>query len=930
VDAATGTIATIAGDGSQGFSGDGGPATQAQLSSLGGLATDKSGNLYIADNFNNRIRKVSLETGIIATVVGTGSRGYHGDGGPALAAELSNPLSVIVDPSGNLLIADSDNYRIRKVAASTGIITTIESGELFYGDTQHGFPCALALDAIGDLHIANSGISRIRRVPKNRLRETFFPLTNAFVLSLASPTGFRINATYDSSVPATAQAAFNDLIATYERAFTTNTTVNLNVTFGDTVLGQSLTQEQSVSYGAWRTAMIANANANPGNIFAAGAAASLPASDPIGNGNVLVNTANARALGLTANTAVDSTITFSNSITFEYNGVAASGEADFLDVAAHELNEALGISSALTGLADNSAIPQGDYSVEDYFRFSSAGTRGITTNPNAVVYFSYDGGNTNVAQFNQAYSAQGDSGLDRNDWIYGDYGCPASTMYVQNAITCLGQVVPVGSGPEITVLSALGYDSSVTQTITFGALGTVTFGAAPFTITATASSGLPVTFTSMTTNVCTVSASAVTIVAAGSCAITASQAGNVTYSAASSVTRSFAVNKAAQTIAFGAIGNAVFGLTPFPANATATSGLPVGFTSTTSVTCTMAGNSVTIVGAGTCSITASQSGNANYAAASPVVQSFTVSAGLAATGVSPAGGSAATQTFTFSFVDSIGFANISVVDVLINNYLDGQHGCYLALVPVNASSAYLYLVDDAGDGGYVSGSPLLLPSSGTLHNSQCTIDGSGSSISASGSSLTAALAVTFMAGFAGNKVVYMAARNNTQNSGWQAMGTWNIPGPSPAGPMVSGMNPARSTTMGQTYSFTFADTKGPSDLAVLDILTNSFLDGIGACYVAYVPTSATNGYLYLVDDAGDGGYAGGSPMRLSSGGILQNSQCSIITAGSSASASGNTSILSLQVAFASGFAGNRIFYAAARNNGAGNSGWQAIGSVTVP
>ena len=102
------------------------------------------------------------------------------------------------------------------------------------------------------------------------------------------------------------------------------------------------------------------------------------------------------------------------------------------------------------------------------------------------------------------------------------------------------------------------------------------------------------------------------------------------------------------------------------------------------------------------------------------------------------------------------------------------------------------------------------------------------------------------------------------------------------------MTPARSTSSGQTYTFTFTDTNGFSDLFVLDILTNSVLNGANACYIAYVPTTATNGYVYLVDDAGDGGYAPGSPVGLSSGSVLQNSQCAINTAASSASASGNT------------------------------------------
>jgi hypothetical protein len=617
---ATGVITTIAGNGAQGYSGDGGPATLAQFRFLGGMATDASDNLYIADNFNHRIRMVSAATGIVTTVAGNGVAGLAGDGGLGTHAELNNPLSVAVDNAGNLLIADSGNYRIRKVAVATGTISTTGNGGVVYPDTQHGYPCALAVDAAGNLYVADSGISRIRRVPANS-SDAGAPLP---IQTPASGGGFKINVSYDNTVPSAAKTAFNTVISTYESIFTTNVTVNIDVTFGNTDLGESDTEQQDFPYSTWRTAMMTNATANPGNTFAAAAAASLPASDPIGNGTVVVNTANARALGLNANTAVDCTITFSNAITFEYNGVAVSGEADFMDVAAHELDEGLGIGSALTGLADNSTIPTGYYEAEDYFRYSASGVRDITTDPNAVVYFSYDGGNTNLAQFNQAYSAQGANDLDRNDWIYGNFGCPATTVYVQDAIACLGQAVAIGTAPETTVLRSLGYDSSHPQTITFSALPGVTFGIAPFTLVAAATSGLTVIFTSTTLTVCTVSGSTLTVIAAGGCSITASQPGNANYSAAPNVIQGFTVSKAAQTITFGPLANTNLGVAPFSITASTTSGLTITFTSTTTGVCTVSGSTVTIVATGSCSITASQSGNTNYNAATPVSQSFTV------------------------------------------------------------------------------------------------------------------------------------------------------------------------------------------------------------------------------------------------------------------------------------------------------------------
>ncbi len=297
-------------------------------------------------------------------------------------------------------------------------------------------------------------------------------------------------------------------------------------------------------------------------------------------------------------------------------------------------------------------------------------------------------------------------------------------------------------------------------------------------------------------------------------------------------------------------------------------------------------------------------------------------------GVTPGAGTGATQTFTFTFEDPSGSADLSIVNVLINNFLDGIDACYIAFVPSGASSGSVLLVNNAGD---VAGpfSVLSLPGNGMAQNSQCTINGTGSSVSASGNTLTLTLAITFASSFGGNKVIYMAARTNTQNSGWQALGTWDVPGLVVAGPAVGGMTPARSDTGGQTYTFTFTDTKGYADLSVLDILINTSLDGIDACYVAFAPAGASSGYLYLVANAG-GGYATGSPMALPSSTFLQNSQCTINAPGSSVAASGNTLTLKLAMAFSSSFAGNQVFYAAARNSGTGNSGWQPVGSVTVP
>jgi Big-like domain-containing protein/VCBS repeat protein/glucodextranase-like protein/putative Ig domain-containing protein len=177
----------------------------------------------------------------------------------------------------------------------------------------------------------------------------------------------------------------------------------------------------------------------------------------------------------------------------------------------------------------------------------------------------------------------------------------------------------VSSVPEAAALTS--------QTITFATLSSRTFGDAPFAIGATASSGLTVSFSSQTASVCTVSGATVTLAAVGTCTIRAAQAGNAAYAAAPNVSRSFSVAPASptgQTISFLPLGNKSLGMAPFTIGATASSGLPVTFSSLTTPACTVNGTTVTLAAVGTCTILAAQAGNATYAPAPNVSQGFTV------------------------------------------------------------------------------------------------------------------------------------------------------------------------------------------------------------------------------------------------------------------------------------------------------------------
>ena len=188
VNLATGIITTVAGSGVLGYGGDGGPATAAQLGQPRDVATDREGNIYIAEYYNSTIRKVSASTGIITTIAGVAtpvSGSYSGDGGPATAALLDRPEGVSLDSSGNIYIADTYNNRIRRIDAVTGNITTVAgigpTGLGSYGgdgglatDAALSLPLRVIFDKSNRMYIADRSNLRIRTVdPITRVITTY-------------------------------------------------------------------------------------------------------------------------------------------------------------------------------------------------------------------------------------------------------------------------------------------------------------------------------------------------------------------------------------------------------------------------------------------------------------------------------------------------------------------------------------------------------------------------------------------------------------------------------------------------------------------------------------------------------------------------------------------------------------------------------------
>ena len=175
---ADGIARHIAGTGEPGFSGDGGPALNAQFNFPNHLVADAKGNLFIADTANHRVRKISTH-GVITTVAGTGKNGFSGDGGPAIEAELGAPAAIAIDADGNVYIAEFFNHRIRKITTDGTITTIAGTGTPGYNgdgqpaiESQIGEPTGVAVDRSGYVYISDQVNMRVRVVTPSGIMHT--------------------------------------------------------------------------------------------------------------------------------------------------------------------------------------------------------------------------------------------------------------------------------------------------------------------------------------------------------------------------------------------------------------------------------------------------------------------------------------------------------------------------------------------------------------------------------------------------------------------------------------------------------------------------------------------------------------------------------------------------------------------------------------
>ena len=290
--------------------------------------------------------------------------------------------------------------------------------------------------------------------------------------------------------------------------------------------------------------------------------------------------------------------------------------------------------------------------------------------------------------------------------------------------------------------------------------------------------------------------------------------------------------------------------------------------------------------------------------------------------LTPSSGNGSSGTFSFLFADPSGPSDINYVEMNFgsSNILVGV--CYLYYNPPPAN--VLYLLNDEGT-AWVSAQALGTP--GTLQNSQCSLDAGASTSFASQNNLIVNLVLTFKPAFVGNNSVYAHSTGKNWSSGWQTVGTWSLSAPAGSPPPTSvSVTPNSGNGSSGAYNFLFTDPAGYSDISAVAITLGPSSSALaGVCYLSYSPPPVNA--LSLLNDAGTGS---GSSQPLGTPGTLQNSQCSVDTGASSSSGTGNNLTITLALTFKSGFAGNQNIYASASGKSDSTSGWQSIGSWTVP
>ncbi len=649
VAAVTGVLSIVAGTGVAGFNGDGIAATGAALNSPHAVALDAAGNLYIADTYSHRIRKVDASTGLISTVAGNGTVGFSGDGAAATAAQLNTPLGLAVDGADNLYISDYGNNRVRKVNAQTGRISTIAT-------VAASWPVGVAVDGVGNVYFADSGYSVVRKV--NILGQV------SIVAGISGSTGFsgdgaaatgarltgpngvavdsagnlyigdfgnnrvrKVNTAVPPGAPTGATAAEGDAQATVNWTAPASPGTAPITSYTATAVedaSKSCTATGAPPATSCTVAGLTNGAAYTFTVTATSAAgtsgpsaASSPAVTPQGMQTISFTNPGNQNFGttptLTASASSGQPVTFTASGVCSVTGTTLSFSA----------TGSCTVNAAQVGNAAYAAAP----TVTHSFTVNAVA-------PGAPTGVGATAGNAQATVSWIAPAANGGS-LVTGYIVTASGGGTCSAVAPTTTCTVLGltngtaytfTVTATNAASLISVPSAASSPAVTpqgTQTITFANPGLQAFGTTP-TLTASASSGQPVIFTA--SGVCSVTGTTLSFSATGSCTVNAAQAGNAAYAAAPTVSHSFTVGKGTQTITFPAQPGQTFAPSGSFAIAAASinSGLTITYGTTTPSVCTVNTTTVTMLSASTCTLTADQAGDANWNPASQATQTVTI------------------------------------------------------------------------------------------------------------------------------------------------------------------------------------------------------------------------------------------------------------------------------------------------------------------
>jgi sugar lactone lactonase YvrE len=635
VSAKTGIATVVAGNGTRGYSGDGRPATQAQLSNPEGIVVDSAGNIYIADTDNYVVRKVFAATGIITTYAGNGQQGYSGDGGPATSAQLSYFYGLALDSAGNLLVADEGNCLIRKITAATGIITTlygtlyncVDSGDGGLAtNATFGDLFSLGFDSSGDLFIGEQ--ARIRKVTAS----------TGIVNTVAGNGDYG----YDGDGgPATSAE-----IAEEGMAFDSAGNLYLSnwpgavreVPVSTGIITTFAGNGQYGYLGDGKSATIAGIGGpigiafdGAGNLYVADSGGArirkVAPPPPLATPAITWPQPAAIAYGTALSTTqLDATTSVAG--TFVYNPQAGTVLAPGSQLLSTTFTPAdptkyTTATSSVT-LQVNQATPT-DVLTTSASKVTvgspvtlTATLTGAGVAPTGTVTFL-----NGTSSLGTGPLTNGVATLTLATLPVGSYSVTASYPGDSNYLSATSTAVSVAviNLPTPTIklaasAASIAYGSSVGLTATLSGSSATPTGTVTF-LDGTAQLG---TGTLNGSGVATYSATGLT---GGTHSITASYPGNSNYSSVTSSAVTVTVTKASQTITFTPVPASVtYGASPIALAATASSGLAVTFSATGPAT--VSGNTLTFTGTGSVVVTANQGGNGNYSAAPAVTQTIKV------------------------------------------------------------------------------------------------------------------------------------------------------------------------------------------------------------------------------------------------------------------------------------------------------------------